>query len=185
MHKRKRKRKIIEETESNEIRVVEEDDKDFEKEKNENEKETEKERIASILSLAKKSKYIFADTSVQNSNVIPNQDDEINEEESEHSNYPFQEELEEEVGKMKEFFNMYKNKKEIAEEIKVEKTEEIKEVKISYELFKDFVQVQKNYSIVKEAFKNKDFQKDIVPFLEKCSSEFHLTVPFLRRIYVR
>jgi hypothetical protein len=157
-----------------------EEEKEIRENQQENDKKSLKDKIAQFFSFTKaKTTYTFADTGGKE---IP--DDEIDMGGG-NGGVEYDEDLNEyNIKQVNEFMSMMKKDEEIILTKEVEKVEE-KVEKSSYDLFKEYLTVSNDHSIVKEAFSNKDFENDIKPLIGRYISEFNFSLSFLKIIYLR
>ena len=186
------KRRFVQHEEEQEEKFSKDDENDEKPSINE-ENETEadrrensvKEKMANFFSFSKnKATYTFADTGKES----PNKDEEEEDDETESMSpeemkaFNYSEEEDNEVSKSNEFMKMYKKEVIVAEVKIIEKIETLV-IKTAYEQLKDFLQIENNHNIVKETYINKNFEKEIKPYIEILNSEFNLNTICLQRIY--
>ena len=149
-------------------------------ENEEEKKATLKERMKNFFNFSKKATHIFADRG---------KDEGKDEEEDVRQFDPeanialeFEENANEEINKSNEFINFIEIKKadkNIKEEVQIE----VIVVKTAFSEFKEYLNVENNYLIIKDDYQGKDFDKDIKPHIELLSNEFKLKKEYLQIIY--
>lgn len=145
------------------------------------EKSSLKDKFSQFFSFAKsKATYTFADTT---------KGKELSDDEKE--NFKLNESIDNEkyirkpqIKKSNEFMKFMINEEKLSNTKEEEKVVEEIVIKSSYQLFKDYLNVSNDHSIVKEAFSNKDFERDIKPLMDKYISELNFTKSYLKLIFL-